>query len=61
MVKVELCSMTWREAEEAFCRNPVVLIPMGSIEQHGPHVPMGDYRYATLVARRIAEQTGAVV
>lgn len=60
MPKVELCSMTWREAEAAFRKNPVILIPMGSIEQHGPHVPVGDYRYATEVARRIAEQSGAL-
>ena len=60
MPKAELCRMTWREAEEAFRRNPVILIPLGSIEQHGPHVPVGDYRYATVVAQRIAEETGAV-
>jgi creatinine amidohydrolase len=60
MAKAELCSMTWREAEEAFRANPVILIPMGSIEEHGPHVPVGDYRYATEVARRIAERTGAI-
>lgn len=60
MPKAELCRMTWREAEEAFRANPVILIPMGSIEQHGPHVPVGDYRHATEVARRIAEQTGAI-
>lgn len=60
MPKVELCSLTWREAEEAFRKNPVILIPMGSIEQHGPHIPVGDYRYATEVARRIAEKTGAI-
>jgi len=61
MAKVELCRMTWREAQEAFRGNPVVLVPMGSVEQHGPHVPVGDYRYATEVAVRIAERTGAVV
>src|SRR5574337_835812 len=60
MAKVELCRMTWREAQEAFRRNPVILLPMGSVEQHGPHVPVGDYRYATEVARRIAERTGAI-
>jgi creatinine amidohydrolase len=60
MAKPELCSMTWREAQEAFRENPVILLPMGSIEQHGPHVPVGDYRYATIVARRIAERTGAI-
>ncbi len=60
MPKAELCRMTWKEAEEAFRRNPVILIPLGSIEQHGPHVPVGDYRYADIVARRIAEATGAI-
>src|SRR5512145_2229165 len=61
MAKVELCSMTWREAEAAFRENPVILLPMGSIEQHGPHVPVGDYRYATTVARRIAERSGGAI
>ena len=61
MTKVEVERMTWREAQEAFGRNPVVLLPMGSVEQHGPHVPVGDYRYATVVARRIAEQAEAIV
>ncbi len=60
MAKSELCSMTWREAEEAFRRNPVIIIPTGSVEEHGPHVPVGDYRYAAEVARRIAERTGAI-
>ncbi|RPI03961.1 MAG: creatininase family protein [Zetaproteobacteria bacterium] len=60
MPKVELCRMTWREAEEAFRKNPVILLPLGSIEQHGPHVPVGDYRYAAIVAKRIAERTGAI-
>jgi creatinine amidohydrolase len=61
MGKVELCSMTWREAEDLFRKNPVILIPMGSTEQHGPHIPVGDYRYAAEVARRIAERAGAIV
>lgn len=58
--KAELCSMTWTEAAEAFKENPVILLPMGSIEQHGPHTPVGDYRYMTEVCRMIAEKTGAI-
>ena len=59
-VKVELCSMTWREAEEAFFRNPVVLIPMGSIEQHGPHLPLSvDVVIAEEVCRRVARKLQA--
>src|SRR5512146_3032678 len=61
MAKVELARMTWREAGESFRSNPVILLPMGSVEQHGPHVPVGDYRYATEVANRIALRTGAIV
>lgn len=60
MSKAELCSMTWVEAREAFERNPVILIPMGSIEEHGPATPVGDYRYTTEIARRVAEATGAI-
>ncbi len=58
--KYELCRMTWKEAEEAFAKNPTILIPMGSIEQHGPQAPTGDYRYTAEISRRIAESTGAI-
>lgn len=34
---------------------------MGSIEQHGPQTPVGDYRYMTEVSRRIAEKCNAIV
>jgi creatinine amidohydrolase len=33
-------------------RNPTVVIPFGSIEQHGPHLPCGT---DTLIAERLAE------
>ena len=58
--KPELCSMTWKEVEQAFSENPVLLIPMGSIEQHGPQTPVGDYRYMVELSRRIAERSGAL-
>src|SRR5688572_16924677 len=30
----------WRhELEDAMARDPVVIVPVGSIEQHGPHCP----------------------
>lgn len=61
MSKVRLASMTWKEAEEAYANNPVVLIPSASIEQHGPQTPVGDFRVGEVAADRIAEQTGAVV
>ena len=57
--KTDLHHMTWKEIEEAFATDPVVLIPMGSMEEHGPHSPTGDYLAAAEIARRVAVQTGA--
>lgn len=33
--KCELQHMTWKEIEEAFKENPVIFVPMGSMEEHG--------------------------
>lgn len=35
-----------------------VLLPMGSLETHGPALPMGDYLLAEAIALRIAEAAG---
>lgn len=59
MNKCELHHMTWKEIEAAFAKEPVVLVPLGSMEEHGPHSPTGDYLAAAEIARRIAEQSGA--
>lgn len=61
MAKVRLASMTWKEAEEAYAANPVILIPSASIEQHGPQTPVGDFRISEWVGDRIAERTGSIV
>lgn len=34
--------------------NPLILLPLGSHEDHGPHLPMGDYLLADILAERIA-------
>ncbi|MBS1826807.1 MAG: creatininase family protein [Acidobacteria bacterium] len=31
---------TWVELKEVAARNPVVVIPVGSVEDHGPHLPL---------------------
>ena len=39
--------------------SPTLIVPVGSTEQHGPHLPLDtDTRIATAVARRVAEQSG---
>ena len=32
--------LTWPEMNDAIARQPVVLLPTGSTEQHGPHLPL---------------------
>ena len=43
MEKHALYHMTWKEIEEIFKNDPVVIIPMGSTEQQGIHSLTGDY------------------
>jgi creatinine amidohydrolase len=59
MTKHALHLMTWKEVDEAFKKDPVILIPMGSMEQHGPQSITGDYLAAEEIAKRTAEATGA--
>lgn len=49
--KVHMGTLTGGEGRELYQRNPIVLLPMGSQEDQGPHAPMGDY----LLAEKIAE------
>src|SRR4030088_517616 len=49
--KVRLGELTAVETREALAKNPVILLPMGSHEDQGPHAPMGDY----LLAEKVAE------
>jgi creatinine amidohydrolase len=44
-------TLTGGEARACYAANPIILLPMGSHEDQGPHAPMGDY----LLAEKIAE------
>lgn len=54
--------MTWMEYRDAVERGSCIIIPVGSIEQHGPHLPLDtDCVVASRLAERVAERTHAVV
>lgn len=36
-----MADMNWKEVEEKGRKNIPVLFPIGVIEQHGPHLPLG--------------------
>ncbi|HPX38426.1 MAG TPA: mycofactocin biosynthesis peptidyl-dipeptidase MftE [Mycobacterium sp.] len=55
----QLGSLTWRQLNRI---GPTLLVPLGSIEQHGPHLPLDtDIRIATAVAAAAADSLGALL
>ena len=49
--------MTWEEVQEALEKTDIVLLPIGSVEQHGPHLPLGsDSMQAIDIGRRAQQQ-----
>lgn len=57
----DLTKLTSPEAAEAVARSRTAVIPLGSIEQHGPHLPNGtDTMAAELVAQAVADRLDAV-
>lgn len=58
---VTMGELTWKEFEAAVDDGPVFL-PVGSTEQHGPHLPLNvDAVIAEELATRTAERVGGVV
>src|SRR5688572_21542177 len=54
---VVLAELTWPEAKDAFAEAEVIVIPLGSNEQHGPGMTLAtDITLATAVAVRVAER-----
>ncbi|OYR56714.1 amidase, partial [Halorubrum sp. E3] len=52
---------TWPELSEALSDGSVALVPLGSTEQHGPHLPLAtDHLIAEALATAAAEETDAV-
>jgi mycofactocin system creatininase family protein len=50
-----LAHLTWPEAEARFGETDLVLLPVGAIEQHGPHLPLDTDAYdAERLAREVA-------
>ena len=54
--------LTWTEAQEAVAHNPIILLPIGVLEQHGPHLPLDeDNIVAEYVANEVAVRTASLV
>lgn len=57
-----MAEMTWPEFAGHLEREPVVFLPTGMLEQHGPHLPMGvDHMLPTAIAGIVAEEVDGIV
>jgi creatinine amidohydrolase len=57
----ELARLCWEEARDALARARLALLPVGSCEQHGPHMTLDtDLAIAEALARRLADDLGEV-
>ena len=54
--------LTQPEIAAQFKNNPLVILPCGSVEQHGPHLPTGtDTLAANVISHAVAERMDGVV
>jgi creatinine amidohydrolase len=59
---VRLAERTWQEARQLVAEDRLVIVPIGSTEAHGPHMPLDtDTHQVDTVAQLLAERVGAVV
>jgi creatinine amidohydrolase len=59
---VWLDELTTKEAEEAVREGTVVIFPVGSVEEHGDHLPLGtDSIQPEFIALEVAKKTGCLV
>lgn len=59
---MDLIYSTWSEVEAYLGRSRGIVVPLGSVEQHGPHGNIGtDSMCAETVARGVADRAGALL
>lgn len=57
-----LLEITQPEAEAILKRSGLVIIPMGSVEQHGPHLPCGtDYLASLIIGKEVAKKVDGLL
>ena len=54
--------MTWEEVDKALQKTKKIIIPFGSTEEHGYHLPLStDYLAAYEIAKRVAEKNNVLL
>lgn len=60
--RYDLLKLTWREAADWVKKDPLVMVPIGSVECEGPHLPLGaDFLVSVRIAQAVARETESLV
>jgi creatinine amidohydrolase len=61
-VPIEWAKLTWEESAEAVRSHPFAILPLGAVEEHGPHMTLGsDCRAAEELAARLAAESDCIL
>ena len=60
-IPCQIAAMTAPEFQQRMQDDPVIILPLGSMEQHGPACPMGDFRLTEKLAIHVAQHCGCLV
>ncbi|MBI1262879.1 MAG: creatininase [Rhizobiales bacterium] len=53
--------MSWTRYRDRLADDPIIFVPVGALEQHGPHLPMGcDAILAAAMTARVADALGGL-
>ncbi|MGQ9779747.1 MAG: 3-dehydro-scyllo-inosose hydrolase [Bacillota bacterium] len=59
---IYLQNMTWKQIQERLKKDDILIIPVGSTENHGPHACIGEDTFlVTRMAELVARKTGCTV
>ncbi|MBU0516242.1 MAG: creatininase family protein [Proteobacteria bacterium] len=59
---MDIDRLTRDQFQRAVGETDLVILPVGAVEQHGPHLPLGtDFFHAQELARAVARRTGCLV
>lgn len=62
MEKIWIQDMTWEEVAEYLKKSDLVIVPIGSTEAHGPHLPLGTDSFEAIdYAEGIAAKAGVIM
>lgn len=60
--KLEWNNLKWKEIENYLDSNNRIIIPVGSVEQHGPHLPVcTDWYIANEISKCVSRKSGVLV